>query len=60
MTSLNSMNTPHVPLSLLDLVPISEGMTTREASNSSMEAARAAARLGYEPLRLADIGTAHD
>ena len=54
MTSLNSMNTPHVPLSLLDLVPISDGMTAREAINSSMEAARAADRLGYERLWFAE------
>src|SRR5690625_4144590 len=42
------MNAPHVPLSLLDLVSISEGMSTREAITASMEGARAADRLGYE------------
>ena len=54
MTSLNSMNTPHVPLSLLDLVPISDGMTAREAITASMEAAKAADRLGYERLWFAE------
>lgn len=48
------MNAPHVPLSLLDLVPISEGMTTREAIAASMEGARAADRLGYERLWYAE------
>lgn len=42
------MNAPHVPLSILDLVPISEGMTTRAAISASMEGAQAADRLGYE------------
>ena len=54
MASLSSMDAPHVPLSLLDLVPISEGMTTREAIDASMEAARAADRLGYERLWFAE------
>lgn len=42
------MNAPHVPLSLLDLVPISEGMSTREGIEASMAGAQAADRLGYE------------
>lgn len=41
------MTTPHVPLSVLDLVPISEGMSTAEAIDASMDTARAADRLGY-------------
>ena len=48
------MNAPHVPLSILDLVSISEGMTTREAINASMEGAQAADRLGYERLWFAE------
>ncbi|WP_394215114.1 LLM class flavin-dependent oxidoreductase [Brachybacterium vulturis] len=48
------MNAPHVPLSILDLVPISEGMTTREAINASMEGAKVADRLGYERLWYAE------
>lgn len=39
---------PHIPLSILDLVPLSEGMTMRGAIGASMEGARAADRLGYE------------
>lgn len=39
---------PHVPLSILDLVPVSEGMTMREAIVASMGGAQAADRLGYE------------
>ncbi|GAA1285010.1 LLM class flavin-dependent oxidoreductase [Brachybacterium alimentarium] len=42
------MNAPHVPLSILDLVSISEGMSTREAIAASMEGAQVADRLGYE------------
>lgn len=41
------MSTPHVPLSILDLVPISEGMSTAQAITASMDGARAADRLGY-------------
>jgi luciferase family oxidoreductase group 1 len=48
------MSTPHVPLSILDLVSISEGMTTREAITASMEGAQAADRLGYERLWFAE------
>ncbi|WP_422116761.1 LLM class flavin-dependent oxidoreductase [Brachybacterium sp. UNK5269] len=48
------MNAPHVPLSILDLVPISEGMSTREAITASMEGAQAADRLGYERLWFAE------
>ena len=48
------MNAPHVPLSILDLVSISEGMTTREAINASMDGAKAADRLGYERLWFAE------
>jgi luciferase family oxidoreductase group 1 len=42
------MNAPHVPLSILDLVSISDGQSTREAIAASMEGAQAADRLGYE------------
>ncbi|OYN90252.1 LLM class flavin-dependent oxidoreductase [Parenemella sanctibonifatiensis] len=42
------MSTPHVPLSILDLVSVSEGQSMREAIGSSMELAQAADRLGYE------------
>lgn len=48
MTSSADGSTPHVPLSILDLVPISEGQSTREAIAASMEGAQAADRLGYE------------
>ncbi|MDN5820492.1 MAG: LLM class flavin-dependent oxidoreductase [Brachybacterium sp.] len=48
------MNAPHVPLSILDLVSISEGMTTREAISASMEGAKTADRLGYERLWFAE------
>lgn len=41
------MSTPHVPLSLLDLVPIAEGQSTKEAIDASMAGAQAADRLGY-------------
>jgi luciferase family oxidoreductase group 1 len=41
------MNAPHVPLSILDLVSISVGQSTREAIAASMEGAQAADRLGY-------------
>jgi luciferase family oxidoreductase group 1 len=41
------MNAPHVPLSILDLVSISDGQSTREAIAASMEGAQAADRLGY-------------
>ena len=54
LDSLSGMNAPHVPLSILDLVPISEGMTTREAIDASMEGAQAADRLGYERLWFAE------
>ncbi|GAB2536184.1 LLM class flavin-dependent oxidoreductase [Brachybacterium huguangmaarense] len=40
-------STPHVPLSILDLVPRSEGMSMREAIAASMRGAQAADRLGY-------------
>ncbi|GAA1490084.1 LLM class flavin-dependent oxidoreductase [Brachybacterium sacelli] len=42
------MSAPHVPLSILDLVSISEGMSTSEAITASMEGAQVADRLGYE------------
>jgi luciferase family oxidoreductase group 1 len=41
------MTTPHVPLSVLDLVPISEGMSTADALAASLHTARLADRLGY-------------
>lgn len=41
------MSAAHVPLSLLDLVPISEGMSTKDAVAASMQGAQAADRLGY-------------
>lgn len=43
-----------VPLSILDLVPISEGSTAREAIAASMSAARLADRLGYNRLWFAE------
>lgn len=46
--STDQHTAPHVPLSILDLVPLSEGMTMREAIAASMDTARAADRLGYE------------
>jgi len=42
------MNAPHVPLSILDLVSISDGQSTRDAIAASMEGAQTADRLGYE------------
>ncbi len=41
------MSTPHVPLSILDLVPLSEGQDAREGIAVSMRAAQAADRSGY-------------
>src|SRR5699024_2140133 len=41
------MSTPHVPLSILDLVPLSEGQDAREGIEVSMRAAQAADRAGY-------------
>ena len=41
------MSTPHVPLSILDLVPLSEGQDAREGIEISMRAARTADRAGY-------------
>ncbi|HLU36780.1 MAG TPA: LLM class flavin-dependent oxidoreductase [Thermomicrobiales bacterium] len=43
-----------VPLSILDLVPISEGSTARDAIAASMDAARLADRLGYRRLWFAE------
>ena len=48
------MTAPHVPLSILDLVSISEGMSAREAIAASMEGAKAVDRLGYERLWFAE------
>lgn len=42
------MNAPHVPLSILDLVPLSEGQDAKEAIDVSMATAQAADRLGFE------------
>lgn len=39
-----------VPLSILDLVTVSEGSTAREAIAASMRSARLADRLGYNRL----------
>ena len=39
-----------VPLSILDLVSISEGATARDGIAASMESARLADRLGYSRL----------
>lgn len=39
--------TPHVPLSILDLVPVSQGMTMRDAIAASMRSAQTADRLGF-------------
>ena len=41
------MSTPHIPLSILDLVPLSEGQDAREGIAVSMRAAQAADRSGY-------------
>lgn len=41
------MSTPHVPLSILDLVPLSEGQDAREGIEVSMRAAQTADRAGY-------------
>ncbi len=43
-----------VPLSILDLLPISEGSTAREAIAASMESARLADRLGFDRLWFAE------
>ena len=43
-----------VPLSILDLVSISEGSTARDAIKASMESARLADRLGYRRLWFAE------
>ncbi|KAB1644221.1 LLM class flavin-dependent oxidoreductase [Gulosibacter chungangensis] len=43
-----------VPLSILDLVPISEGSTPRAAIDASVSAARLADKLGYERLWFAE------
>ena len=56
------MNAPHVPLSILDLVSISDGQSTRDAIAASMEGAQVADRLGYERYWFAEhhkIGRAH-
>lgn len=47
-TDTTSNSVPHVPLSILDLVSISEGQSTRDAITASMEGAKTADRLGYE------------
>jgi alkanesulfonate monooxygenase SsuD/methylene tetrahydromethanopterin reductase-like flavin-dependent oxidoreductase (luciferase family) len=44
----------HVPLSVLDLVPIAEGSTSGEALHRSIELARAAERAGYARYWLAE------
>lgn len=41
------MSTPHVPLSILDLVPLSEGQDARDGIETSMRAAQAADAAGY-------------
>ncbi|GAA2041293.1 LLM class flavin-dependent oxidoreductase [Yaniella flava] len=43
-----------VPLSILDLVSISEGSTARDAINASMKSARLADQLGYRRLWFAE------
>ncbi|MBK0332538.1 LLM class flavin-dependent oxidoreductase [Brachybacterium sp. MASK1Z-5] len=43
----SASRTPHVPLSILDLVPISEGMDAREAIGHAMSSAQLADRLGF-------------
>ncbi len=53
-------DTPHVPLSILDLVPMSEGMSMREAIAASMEGAKAADRLGYERYWFAEHHNTHN
>ncbi|SLM95593.1 LLM class flavin-dependent oxidoreductase [Brachybacterium nesterenkovii] len=51
---------PHVPLSILDLVPLSEGMTMRDAITASMDTVRAADRLGYERYWFAEHHNTHN
>ncbi|MGP9538659.1 LLM class flavin-dependent oxidoreductase [Brachybacterium sp. AOP43-C2-M15] len=41
------MSTPHVPLSILDLVPVSEGQDARDGIETSMRAAQTADGAGY-------------
>jgi luciferase family oxidoreductase group 1 len=43
-----------VPLSILDLVPITQGSTPREALHNSLELARNAERLGYKRFWVAE------
>ncbi|QGK70702.1 MsnO8 family LLM class oxidoreductase [Allosaccharopolyspora coralli] len=50
----------HVPLSVLDLVPVSQGSSTQDALETSMQAARSADRLGYNRVWYAEHhNTAH-
>lgn len=44
----------HVPISILDLVPVSEGGTVGDALAASMQAARSADELGYHRLWYAE------
>lgn len=46
--------TKRVPLSVLDLVPVSHGMTDQEAFASSLDLARDADRLGFHRLWMAE------
>jgi luciferase family oxidoreductase group 1 len=45
---------PHTPLSVLDLSPIVEGGTARDALRNSLDLARAAERLGYRRYWVAE------
>lgn len=57
---MNENMTKHVPLSVLDLVSVSEGQTVRDAIDASMETARLVDRLGYKRLWFAEHhNTAH-
>lgn len=51
---------PHVPLSILDLVPMSEGMTMRDAIAASMRSARTADETGFARYWFAEHHNTHN
>jgi len=53
------MTSPRVPLSILDLVPVSQGSTRQEAFESSTELARRADALGYRRYWVAEHHGSH-
>lgn len=58
--SAASASAVHVPLSILDLVPVSQGMSMRDAIAASMAGAQAADRLGFHRYWFAEHhGTAN-